>query len=497
MKKLYGLIVLLITDLATFFLLWQFYYYESISTIIKLAVIIVSIILLILLNIKSFMTLSKKVKATLPQEKKAKALKRIRKKKRLTNILLTLLCLCLGIGNYLYHIANQTISTITLSLEPESLDVYLITSAESQIESATDEDLIYIGFDSNQSQYLSLLEGVLIDNYDKYAYVDYQPFEEDFQQLKEDLLSGELHALMLDKESYDLICESDSSFKDQCRILETYTVATGISAKRVDVSKEAFNVLILGVDIRESEGDIHTNTRTDTIMIASFNPKTMQASLVSIPRDTYIPLSYNGQYDKLTHAALYGVGCTIETIEDLLDIEINYYAKFNFKALVGLVDALGGIDVDVKFSFTESNSDDVPNAISVSEGYQTLNGEEALAYARHRNTQNDHVRNNSQQEVLKAILNKMVSFDTITKVNELLNVLNTNMTTNFGREEIMSLVGIAPKLGELSMTTSVIEGEDYETYVEKYDEYLWITELDDDSLEAAKAQIQTILSGGD
>ena len=97
------------------------------------------------------------------------------------------------------------------------------------------------------------------------------------------------------------------------------------------VSKEAFNVLILGVDIREDEGDIHSNTRADTIMVASFDPKTMKASLVSIPRDTYTPLSYNNQEDKLTHAGSYGVGCMIETVENLLDIQINYYAKFNFK----------------------------------------------------------------------------------------------------------------------------------------------------------------------
>jgi LCP family protein required for cell wall assembly len=279
------------------------------------------------------------------------------------------------------------------------------------------------------------------------------------------------------------------NFKNQTRILETYTIETSVKAKNVKVSKEAFNVLILGVDIREDEGDIHSNTRADTIMVASFDPKTMKASLVSIPRDTYTPLSYNNQEDKLTHAGFYGVGCMIETVENLLDININYYAKFNFKALVGLVDALGGIEVDVPFSFSESNSDDIPNTVHVTEGLQILDGEKALAYARHRSTQNDHVRNNSQQEVLKAILNKMVAFDTVTKINDLLDVLNTNMSTNLGRQEILDLITLVPRLGELQMSTMVIEGEDYETYVSKYDDYLWITQLSETSLQKAKEMI--------
>ena len=217
--------------------------------------------------------------------------------------------------------------------------------------------------------------------------------------------------------------------------------------------------------------------------------------------------SKNGELTKYTHD-IYTVKGTcdktgntlklsIDTIENLLDIDINYYAKFNFQALIGLVDALGGIEIDVKFSFTESNSQDIPYSIQVEEGLQTLNGEEALAYARHRSTQNDHVRNNSQQEVLKAILRKLVSFDSITKVNELLNVLKTNMSTNFGRNEILDLLTIVPRLAELEISAGSIEGNDYQTYVPKYDEDLWVTELKEESLSNTKNQIQAIHKGGE
>lgn len=450
-----------------------------------------------IINLKSFITLSKRIKSGLPPKRRVKSLKRVRQKKLTTNILLSILACVLILGNYVYYLANQTISQITLNLEPTELKTYFIVNSDSSVTSVEDEDLIYIGFDEEHEQYFSLFEGELSDKYDKYAYVDYQPQWETYEDLKNNLLNDNLDGVMITEETYKKIKQIDTDFENQVRIIETYNIATSIAADAVDVSKEPFNVLILGVDSRENEGDIHTNTRTDTIMIASFNPKTMQASLISIPRDTYVPLSYNDQYDKLTHAALYGVGCAIDTIENLLDIDINYYAKFNFKALIGLVDALGGVEVDVLYPFTESNSLDQPNAINVEKGLQILDGEEALAYARHRYTQNDHVRNNSQQQVLKAIVNRLTTFDTITKINALLDVLNSNMTTNFGREELLSLLTVAPHLGDLSMTNSTIEGEDYEEYVPKYDEYLWITALSDDSLEAAKEQINIVFNGGE
>ena len=494
MKHFYGLLVLIISTLLSFFLIGQIYLNEA-NSIIKYLIILLIFLLIIIIDLRSLMTLTKKIKKGLPDEKRVSALKRLKKKKRMTSILLTLLSCLLVFSNYIYYIANKTISSVTLTLEPTEFESYMIVLKDSPIQDIYDSSLTYIGFDHTQSHSQSLFEDVLIENYDKYAYVDYQPFFYNLNELKEKLNNNEIHALYLSEESLNQLSQSDPNFTDSIRVLSKHTIYTSYKAKPVKVNKEAFNVLILGVDIRESEGDIHTNTRADTIMIASFNPNTMKAQLLSIPRDSLVPLSYNNQNDKLTHASLYGVDCMIETVEDLLDININYYAKFNFKALVGLVDALGGIDVDVKFSFSESNSDDIPNTIHVSQGYQTLNGEQALAYARHRSTQNDHVRNNSQQEVLKAILSKIASFDSVTKINDLLNVLNTNMSTNYGRKEILSTLTLLPKLTDLQINSAIIEGEDVLTYVPKYDEDLWITLLDEQSIELNKNAIQDILKG--
>ena len=496
MKHIYGLLVLFISDIATFLLMWQILLNEA-NSIIKYLILIVILLILMIINVKSILNLTTKVKKGLDEQTKQKALKKVVKKKFTTNILLTFFALLLVLGNYVYYLANQTLSSITLALEPTEFQTYIIVRSDSDIQDMNDSSLIHIGFNQSHEQYRSLYEDTLNNHYEKTAYVHYQPFYGDYHHLKQKLFNNELQALCISEETYNLYKQENKNFDDSIRILATHTIQTSVKGKAVNVSKEAFNVLILGVDIREGEGDIHSATRADTIMLASFNPKTMKASLISIPRDSYVPLSYNNEYDKLTHAGSYGVTCLIDTIENLLDIDINYYAKFNFQALIGLVDALGGIEIDVKFSFTESNSQDIPYSIQVEEGLQTLNGEEALAYARHRSTQNDHVRNNSQQEVLKAILRKLVSFDSITKVNELLNVLKTNMSTNFGRNEILDLLTIVPRLAELEISSGSIEGNDYQTYVPKYDEDLWVTELKEESLSNTKNQIQAIHKGGE
>ena len=301
MRQIYGLLVLFISNIATFLLMWQIYSNEQ-NTVVKYLILLALILILLIIDFKSILTFTKKVKKGLPIEKKEKVIKKIRKKKMIANILLTVFALCLFIGNYFYHIANQTISTITLTLEPSEFQTYIIVKKESEITSMDDPSLIHIGFDQAHEQYRSLYEDILDENYQKIAYIHYQPHYYDSYDLLDQLFNGNLQAIYISQSTYDLYKEHYETFEDSITILNTHTIYTSVAAKKVDVSKEPINVLIIGVDIREGEGDIHTPTRADTIMVASFNPKTMQVSLISIPRDTYVALSYNNQYDKLTHA---------------------------------------------------------------------------------------------------------------------------------------------------------------------------------------------------
>lgn len=494
MKKTYGLIILILLNITIIFLTGQIFYNESFEPMIKVAIALGVLIVTLMIDGKSLKILCKRVKNSLPEKKKRAALARLRRKKHITNLLLSILCVVMVLVNYYYFKANEMLNAITFAMEPTELNYYVYVVDDSDITSLSDPSIINIGFDEiEQNSGFSLLQANLEHQQQRVCYADFMPmFISPTSDIYQKLLNEEVEVIIIGDNVLKSLKSIYPNFEDETRLIKEISIPTGVKSKNVNVSKEPFNVLIMGVDIRESEGDIYSKTRTDTLMVASFNPQTMEASLISIPRDSYVPIAGydDSHYDKITHAGMEGVGCTIETVENLLDIDINYYAKFNFNALVNLVDALGGIDVDVKFSFSEQDSNDQKDAIYLEAGQQILDGQQALAYARHRKTQNDHVRNVSQQQVLKAILAKLASFDTVTKIDDLFKVMQKNMTTNFNRDELISLVGLIPKLKDLQISNMVIDGIDEETYVPLYDQYLWITQLDDTSVQKAR---QTIL----
>lgn len=236
--------------------------------------------------------------------------------------------------------------------------------------------------------------------------------------------------------------------------------------------EKPFTVLLMGVD-SELE-DIKTSSfNGDALMLITFNPDTLWTTILSIPRDIYVPISCfsDNRKNKITHAAWYGEDCMIDTIQDFLDIKIDYYVKINFKGAVKLVDSLGGIDVDVPMDFCESDSNRVENQICISKGYQHLNGEEALALSRHRKTINDIVRGQNQQLVLKGLIEKVKDIDSLDKIYSILDIVSNNMETNITINEIFSLYDVVKKIitnKDVDMTLNI-----QRLYINGYDEYIY------------------------
>ena len=239
---------------------------------------------------------------------------------------------------------------------------------------------------------------------------------------------------------------------------------------------EPFTILLMGVD-SETEGISSSAFNGDSLMLVTFNPTTLSSTILSIPRDTNVPITCfnNNAVSKITHAAWYGEECMIDTIENYTGITIDYYVKVNFKAVVELVDALGGVEIDVPYNFCEQNSNrEFGNStVYVEKGLQTLDGEEALAYARNRHPNtaycsskwtnyysDDIVRGQHQQDVVKAILNKLKSVSSLDTVYELLDTISNNMETNMTTSQILSLYNIgkdiiAKSSGEVSDLVSL------------------------------------------
>ena len=223
----------------------------------------------------------------------------------------------------------------------------------------------------------------------------------------------------------------------------------------------------------------------DTIILATFNPKTLSATLFSIPRDTYVPIACKGKaYNKINSSAAYGTKCVTDTIENLTGINIDYYVKINFKGVVDLVEALKGVTVDVEkpdFNFNqgvncngkvcEQNSDRLwgSHTVYIEPGVQTLNGEQALAYSRCRHLYaiSDLARNKHQQDVIMAIAKKMLTIRSYNQFEKVLNAVSKNISTNMSSDSILSAYQILKK-----MVGNMLSDEDFiniqKTYLEVY-----------------------------
>jgi LCP family protein required for cell wall assembly len=230
--------------------------------------------------------------------------------------------------------------------------------------------------------------------------------------------------------------------------------------KRPDPKMENFSILFIGIDDSHSR-NFKSDTRSDALMLATFNAKNKSVKMVSIPRDSYVYIPCKGKHDKITHAhAFGGTKCTVETVEHLFNIKVDYYVKMNFYAFMDIVDALGGIEVDVPYDLKEKDSEDHHNAIVLKKGRQTLNGEEALALARTRKKDNDIERGKRQQEILKAIIKKASSVGSITKYDDVLEAIGNNMKTNLTFDEMKSLIHYATTGSKLNIQSLQLKGTD-------------------------------------
>ncbi|MBM7551704.1 LCP family protein [Thalassobacillus pellis] len=205
----------------------------------------------------------------------------------------------------------------------------------------------------------------------------------------------------------------------------------------VSISNDPVSFLLLGVEDYATSG---ANGRADTIMVATFNQTKETMKLVSIPRDTLVTIAGKGTEDKINHSyAFGGAKMTIETVEQFLDIPIDYYATINFEGFENIVDIAGGIPVEVPFDFTEKNADD-SEILHYYEGPMVLNGEEALGYARMRkqDPRGDLGRADRQKQVLKSLIDELTKPSSVMKVDELTEEVGKNVTTNLKISEMLA-----------------------------------------------------------
>lgn len=226
---------------------------------------------------------------------------------------------------------------------------------------------------------------------------------------------------------------------------------------KAEVKNDNISILFIGVDDSSKRGQGSEHSRSDALLLATLNKRDKTVKLVSIPRDSYVYIPEIDKKDKINHAhAFGGTLASIETVEELFDIPVDYYVRMNFNAFIDVVDALGGIDVDVNipYAFYEKDEND-RKTIYLQPGFHHLNGREALALARTRKHDTDVARGQRQQDIIKAIADKALSVSAITKYDEVLMAIGDNMKTNLTFDDMKSFFtyfsGGMPQIDNLTL----------------------------------------------
>lgn len=385
-------------------------------------------------------------------------------------ILYILLCLIFILGQsilgYYIHKTYQTINSINKDTVTYASSLVVLKSSNVKaVDALKDKKIGIVVNKKSIDEYILANQIVKNDKLDEIAtIVEYDNITTMFKDLYKESIDAVLTtknyvSMFKSLEGYEKIQEETKIIDE---IEKTYkknkiSKITGESETVYNSNAsitEPFTVLLMGVDSTDEALDKNSTGNGDALMLITFNPKTLNATILSIPRDSYVYLPNMGTENKITHAAWGGTNNMINTIERFTDIDINYYVKINFKGVVKLVDLLGGIKVNVPIDFCEqdSNRNWGDSTICLDEGEQTLNGEQALALARHRKTllTGDLQRGTNQQLVVQGMLNSAKNIKSANQALSILDTLSNNMDTNFTTKQLLSFYDIFKVILETS-----------------------------------------------
>lgn len=434
-------------------------------------------------------------------------------KKFFSRLLLGLISLCMCVafayGNYFIYKTKDTFDVVTSLADKRAITTSIIALKDSNITSKADLKNKKIGtiVEMDKEATNRTLKALKKDEV-KYSTSDYSNLDD----LVNALYDGSVNAICLNEKYRDVLHETEEYF--------TFNTITNVAYQNVhyvekaasenesdpvrNITKDAFTVLVSGNDSYGSLQD--SNTRSDANMLLTVNPKTGTILMTSIPRDYYVNLVCpkgdenacpEESKDKLTHTGLLGIKSTEKSIENALGIKINYNVRINFSSVVNLVDALDGIDLDIK----EGEECDILYANmqpGLSVGKHHVDGETALAFARERHAylNGDNQRVKNQQKVFKAIFKRIVSSKMITNYGKFMDALAVAFDTNISADEMSEFIkyelGSMPKWKFESYSISGDSGNEFCYLAQTYASITYENELMN---QIARDKINAVLEG--
>lgn len=335
---------------------------------------------------------------------------------------------------------NQFLSSVTTDVTTQTQEYYVVVNKDSDYVTVTDLD----GSDVLAYSKASSGDAAARKKLKKDAKVSFL-YKPSLSKIGKKLEDDHNSAALLSAGHYEGISEKDKSFKGKTRILEKIKVrASADLSKNVSVTTTPFNIYLSGLD---TAGTIDTVSRSDVNMIITVNPRTHTVLLTSIPRDYIVKLTEkNNVEDKLTHTGIYGIQQTLESVEDLTGLDMNYYVKVNYSTVSRVINAIGGVDVYSDQAFVTHGQ----RYFTFKKGKNHLNGARALAFARERHAfeDGDLQRNRDQAKVVEAMIKKVTSSQTLlTHYASILDSCKNYIQINMSQEEISSLIRMQLKGG--------------------------------------------------
>lgn len=348
-----------------------------------------------------------------------------------SRILAAILCIVLIMGSVLVNSSFGYIENVA-NADYETNMMSVIVLKDSDYRSIDDLSGKTIGVNQNADE--ENMEKAISD-IDGKIDVSYTSID-DFESLGDSLYDKKVDAILINNAYTTMIENKYEDFSEETTVVYHVALKTKTEdfANSGAVKDGVFNICITGID---TEGPVSTVSRSDVNMIMTVNMNNHKILLTSIPRDYYVTLATKGAKDKLTHSGIYGVSETVKTLENLLDIDIDYYVRINFTSLIKIVDVLGGVDVT-------SDRDLYAQGIHISKGVNHMDGKTALAYSRERHSyaEGDRHRIQNQQDVIMAIIKKLSSSAILTNYQELMQKLSGTFETNMSSDDISSVINM-------------------------------------------------------
>lgn len=415
----------------------------------------------------------------------------LKKSRVLTTVLLVVFSIIAAVSLFAFKSLVDVAHNMNETASYSEIEMSVVVPSNSSVNDVSDLTSVQAPTDADGSNINELLSHIKSEKG-----VDLATEKVDsYQAAYENLVNGSSQAMVFNSAYSSLLEMSYENYQSNLKTIYSYKIKTSIKDEAKAQDSNVFNIYISGID---TYGSISTVSRSDVNLILTVNMNTHKILMTETPRDAYVKIPDGGadQYDKLTHAGIYGVETSEKTLENLYGITIDYYARLNFDSFLKLIDALGGITVYNSQAFTSLHGNyDFPV------GNVTLDSDKALGFVRERYSleHGDYDRGNNQMKVIQAILNKMTSLKSVSNYSTIISNVQDSIQTDMKLDTVMKLVNSQLDSGEKFIVTSQeVTGTGSTGELTSYampTASLYMIKLDDASVAKASQAIKDVMEG--